>query len=222
MAHYKAVTHEDIKQMVKQLPVVWKSELGDFGLYYRTQKTAMFKEQLILVKRTRASQNEYIKALPLALNSFYHPQTGKRIAIAKIDELVYPIANRIVQRLNQQMEGVEEPKNEDELLKLTDLQINSLINPFIWVDHDKESASVIFPMGNRFPGVPKKYLRNGHALADYIEYMMCNSKKITGILNVSFDPESGMFAMYTSKGYFYDLYRYAKAFVDEMAEQASK
>lgn len=222
MSQYKAVTHEDVKQMVKQLPAIWKSELGDFGLYYRTQKTAMFKEQLILAKRDHASQNEYVKAIPLALHSFYHPQTGKRVAIAKIDELVYPVANRIVQRLNQQMEGVEEPKNEDELLKLTVLQINSLINPFIWVDHDKESASVIFHIGNSFPGVPKKYLRNGHDLADYIDYVMCNSKKITGILHVSFDPESGMFAMYTSKGYFYDLYRYAKAFVDEMAEQASK
>lgn len=221
MTKCKKVTHDDVKKVSSKLPKVWSEQLSLYGIYYRVRRTSEFSEGLILAKRDYGDSNNYIKHIPIPLEKLYNARTKKRLSLANIDALVYPVANDLVAKLAQRMRGINEPQNESDLLKMEELDITSRIEPLVWVNHYDDGASVVFHIGNSFPGVPRKYLTSGHRLEEYVKDFINFDSSIKGPVHIGFDSEHGMFCMYTEKGYAYDLYRCAKAFSDA-AKQKSK
>lgn len=220
MTKLKKVTHDDVKNVSSKLPKVWSEQLSLYGIYYRVRRTSEFSEGLILAKRDYGDSNSYIKPIPIQLEKLYNARTKKRLSLANIDALIYPVANDIVAKLEQKMRGINEPQNESDLMKMDELDIASRIEPFVWVKHD-DSSSVVFHIGNSFPGVPRNFLTDGHRLEEYVKDFITFNSGIKGPVHIGFDSESGMFCMYSEEGYTYDLYRCAKAFSDA-AKQKSK
>lgn len=220
MTKLKKVTHDDVKKVSSKLPKDWSDQLILYGIYYRVRRTSEFSEGLILAKRDYGDSNNYIKHIPIPLEKLYNARTKKRLSLANIDALIYPVANDIVEKLEQKMRGVIDPQNESDLMKMDELDIASRIEPFVWVKHD-DSASVVFHIGSSFPGVPRKYLTSGHRLEEYVKDFIDFDSRIKGPVHIGFDSEYGMFCMYSEEGYTYDLYRCAKAFSDA-AKQKSK
>lgn len=214
MTKCKKVTHDDVKKVSSKLPKVWSEQLSLYGIYYRVRRTSDFSDGLILAKRDYVDSNSYIKPIPIPVEKLYNARTKKRLSLAKIDALIYPEANDIVAKLEQKMRGVIDPQNESDLMKMDELDIASRIEPFVWVKHD-DSASVVFHIGNSFPGVPRNFLSDGHRLEEYVKDFLTFNSGIKGPVHIGFDSESGMFCMYSEEGYTYDLYRCAKAFSDD-------
>lgn len=222
MAQYKAVTHEAVKKFSLALPSTWNKGLEERGIYYRTQPTQDFPEQMFITTLTYGEMNPYIIKVPVTLRHLYHPQTKKRLSLARIDELVYPAVNHIIQDLNRRASQVRVPSTERELLAMNELEITQTIAPFTWVSHTDGTASVIYHMGPRFPGVPAQYLRSGHDFDEYVRYILGTTNYLTGVVQVDFDSENGMFAMYGGNGRTIDVYKCAMAFVQHTKNNAKQ
>src|SRR5699024_4160578 len=99
-----------------KLPKVWSEQLSIYGIYYRVRRTSEFSDGLILAKRDYVDSNSYIKPIPIPLEKLYNERTKKRLSLANIDALIYPVANDIVAKLEQKMRGVIDPQNESDLM----------------------------------------------------------------------------------------------------------
>lgn len=71
MAHYKAVTHEEVKKFSLALPSKWNKSLEERGIYYRTQSTRDFPEQIYITTLTYGEMNPYIIKVPVTLRHLY-------------------------------------------------------------------------------------------------------------------------------------------------------
>lgn len=218
MANFKGVTHEEVKMFVQELPKVWRDELSQNGLYFRTQKTTEHKSPLILIPKVYGEQNNYVIQIPVRIDNLYDASSRKRLSLSKIDKILYPAANHVVQKANAMLREQSEPRNNTELLKANELVISQYVTPLVWVSHD-DSVSTVFHMGKDIPGVPKQYLRDGYSLETYIKDFIVSKSNLKGPLHIGFDSENGMFCMYADKTYAYDLYLSARAFSEYVKKQ---